>query len=187
MIPVRIFFVVLLLAPVFSYSQRCDSVAWSKHHHLKWKYFKSRPDRSNPATALSEIKIRQVFSVSGHTGTLTVSCSFSTCSSWTKNKNSRNLLAHEQTHFALGEYYKRLLVKEIMDQHFSVQDAPARIMAAGLEMNRRRKEENDRYDIETNHSMNPDQQKEWTKRVNKMLRKLSKYDKATYTFALAGS
>jgi len=177
-------FLFLVISPFFAHSQRCDSIEWSAHHHLKWKYFKGKPDKKSTATALSEPHIYYECSITSNFAKLLFSCSFSTCDSWVKGKGTKKLLQHEQTHFDIAEYYMRSLVKEILRQKFSANDVLVRVKAIGDQVKKLRRESDELYDLDTNHSLNEQRQKEWTKKVNKMIRGLDDFDKASYIISL---
>jgi hypothetical protein len=177
-------FAVALVIPFLGSSQRCAEIQWSKHR-LKWRFFRAAPDKASRASALTASNIEHKLSVSGNTAIFHFSSSFSPCLSWVKVKDA-TLLMHEQTHFDLTEYYKRLLVKEILDQKFSARDIAARVREIDDRVNRLRIQANEQYDRETNHSINWEKQKEWTKKVRKMIRKLRRYKKPDQTISLTG-
>lgn len=173
-----------LLGFIHSYGQRCDSIEWSKRHDLKWKYFKGKPDKKIKATALSEPHIFFEYTTIANTAKFRFSCNFSTCHSWLKGKGTDNLLQHEQTHFDISEYYKRVLVKEIIDNKYSNKDLAVRVNEISKQILKIRKETDELYDGETNHSINEEQQKEWTKKIRKLIKKMDDYDNETYTIKL---
>ena len=170
--------------PFFAISQQCDSIPWSPDHSLQWNDFKGLPDNRINSIALSEPNIYYQFTTVNKLANLRVTCVFSTCHSWVKGKASINLLQHEQTHFDLAEYHKRLLVKEILNQQFSKENALFRVKAIGDLVNRNRREADELYDLETAHSINEKKQQEWTKRIRKMIMNLDEYDKSGYIITL---
>ncbi len=179
--------VVLLLLfflPARVFCQHCDSIPWSKHHDLKWKYFKARPDRNSKVDALSDISIYYNISTTGRFAQFLVTCFFYPCSSWVKKASSYRLLEHEQTHFAIAEYHKRLLMKEIMNHKFTIANIYSSVKEFGKMITDLRKEMDEQYDLETNHSINEDKQKEWTKKMGKLLKKLDDYEGGSYLITL---
>jgi hypothetical protein len=180
---VFIFFLPLII-PVYMYGQRCDSIPWSMHHGLKWRYFKGKPDKKSTASAISEPHIYFHFTVNANHAGFTFSCTFSTCHSWVKKVKSKNLLQHEQTHFDIAEYYKRLLVKEIRNQHFTAANIAGKVETIGNALHQLRKEADDLYDRETEHSVNEQKQKEWYKRMRKLIKGLRHYRKPGYVVVL---
>ena len=177
-------FLFLVTMPFSLYSQHCDSIQWSGRHELKWKYFKGKPDRKSNANALSEPHIYYEYFIAGHSAKFRFSCSFSTCHSWVKRTRTKNLLRHEQTHFDIAEYHKRLLVKEILTQRFTLNDVFARVKSFGDQIDQLRRKADEMYDLDTNHSINEQKQKEWTKKIHKLIRKLTDFDKPDYVVTL---
>jgi len=174
----------LVLLPFILFSQRCDSITWSKHHDLKWRYFKAQPDPKNNAAALTEASIYYQISTTHRFAKFTVTCSFYPCKSWVKTRSTYRLLEHEQTHFDIAEYHKRLLMKEIMNRQYTAANIFASVQEFGKMITDLRKEMDDMYDLETNHSLNEEKQKEWTKKIDKLLKKLDVYEGGSYLIAL---
>lgn len=177
-------FVAAFTLPQLCKGQRCDSILWSEHHSLKWRYFKGKPDLKNNMAALSESHIFYEISTANTLAKLFVTCSFLTCKSWVKTTTSHLLLQHEQTHFDIAEYHRRLMVKEVMSQTFSNKDIISRVQAIGLKINQQRFAMDELYDIDTYHSVNEDKQHEWSKKVKKLLRELSAFEKDSYLISL---
>ncbi|MES2333021.1 MAG: hypothetical protein V4539_25655 [Bacteroidota bacterium] len=178
-----IFFLSLFIS-FYSYSQRCDSILWSGYNTLQWKHFKGYPDRNSSASALSEASINYHFSRTSNLINFKFFCSFSTCGSWIKAATSYSLLEHEQAHFDLAEYYKRLMVKEVISQKFTSANILEKVQAIATRINSLRIEADELYDIETNYSRNDEKQKEWMKKIRKMVKGLDEYDKSSYLVKL---
>ena len=99
--------------------------------------------------------------------------------SWVKKRHSSDkLLNHEQKHFDLCEVYRRKFIKKLETQNpidnkkFSeqMQETFNLIFAAYTQ-------EQSRYDRETEHSLNEEEQERWDKYIEEQLSKLEKYDK----------
>jgi hypothetical protein len=178
----------IFLPPLFfslcSYSQHCDSIPWSPHHQLKWRYFKGTPDKTVSANAVSEPHIYFHYRAVSNLANFRFACTFSTCHSWVRIATSQSLLVHEQLHFDIAEYYKRLLVKEILSQYFTQANIEEKVNAIWGLISRLSKDTNELYDLDTNHSTIEEKQKEWGKKVRKMLKSVDDYDKDTYIIAL---
>lgn len=166
-----------------SYSQRCDTILWTGYNKLKWKDFKGYPDQRSPASALSESTINYHFSITSHLINFKFSCSFSTCASWIKTA-SYILLEHEQVHFDLAEYHKRLMAKEMVSQKFTSDHLAEKVDAIANRIDSLRTEADILYDTETNYSRNEYKQKEWLLKIRKMLKALDEFDKPSYLVKL---
>ena len=174
----------LLFLPAIIFCQHCDSIAWSKHRDLKWKNFKGSPDRVSKAAALTEASISYQITTAQRFAKFIITCSFYPCKSWVKTHSTYRLLEHEQTHFDIAEYHKRLLMKEIMNRTFTAANILPSVQEFGKMIIDLRKEMDDMYDLETNHSINEAKQNEWTRKMDKLLKKLDVYEGSSYLIAL---
>jgi hypothetical protein len=184
MVRTAILFCFLFLLPVIMYCQRCDSIAWSKHHDLKWKNFKALADRRSTADALSDISIFYKISTAERFARFLVTCFFYPCKSWVKRVSTGRLLEHEQTHFDIAEYHKRLLMKEIMNRKFTAANIFSSVEEFGKMITDLRKDMDEVYDLETNHSLNMEKQKEWSIKMSNLLKKLGDYEGGSYIITL---
>ena len=175
---------ILFLLPVMGFCQHCDSIAWSKHHNLKWRNFKALADKRSNADALSDISIFYKISTAERFASFLVTCFFYPCKSWVKKASTAWLLEHEQTHFDIAEYHKRLLMKEIMNRHFTNANIFSSVAEFGKMITDLRKDMDEVYDLETNHSLNREKQKEWTKKMDNLLKKLGEYEGGSYIITL---
>ena len=174
----------LFLLSAILFCQHCDSIPWSKHHDLKWKYFKAQPDSHSKADALTDASIYYQISTAEKFARFVVTCSFYPCKSWVKSTSTYRLLEHEQTHFTIAEYHKRLLMKEIMNRKFTAANIFSAVQEIGKMITDLRKDMDEVYDLETFHSVNEDKQKVWTKKMNKLLKKLDSYEGGSYMVTL---
>lgn len=173
-----------LFLPILSFCQHCDSIPWLKHHNLKWKYFKAKPDPKNNAAALTSASIYYEVSMIERFAKFTVSCSFYPCKSWVRHGSTDRLLEHEQTHFDIAEYHKRLIMKEVMNRKFTVANVFAGVQEMGAIITGLRKEMDELYDLDTSHSINEKKQKEWTRKVDRLLKNVSDYDGSSFIIKL---
>jgi hypothetical protein len=177
-------FVFLCLLCLSSYAQKCDSIIWSSHRQLKWRDFKGYPDRTSLANAVTEPHIYFHYSAISNLASFRFSCTFSTCNSWAKSAVPHSLLEHEQLHFDLAEYHKRLLVKQIINQRFTSVNLREKVTEIWNLVGKLNKETSALYDMETNHSLNEESQKAWSKKVRKLLKELDEYNKSNYIITL---
>ncbi len=174
----------IFLLPAIIFCQKCDTIVWSKHHDLKWRYFKARPDRKNNADALSDISIFYQISTAKRFAKFMVACYFYPCGSWVKVAPTSRLLQHEQTHFDIAEYHKRLLMKEVMNHQYTAGNLNSSVEEFGKMITDLRALMDNEYDLETAHSVNEDKQREWTKKMDNLLKKLNVYEGNSYILTL---
>jgi hypothetical protein len=178
-----LFFMPLLFWLHSNAQTHCDSIQWSETPVLRWNHFKAHPDNTVPYGALSDVYIRYDYTVSGKLAQFHFSCCFSTCRSWIKPAARPELLAHEQEHFNLAEYYKRQLAEIILNEKFSGSTIDAKVDSIGKLINQRRLEMDVLYDQETKHSLDEEKQAIWSKKIRQMLRGIT-YDKSNYLVAI---
>ncbi len=176
-------FTTMLFMVVVALAQPCDSIRWSDHS-LKWKYFKAKPDARSNMSALTESHIYYEIALLNKLAKFTISCSMITCKSWVKKERNKALLQHEQTHFDIAEYHKRLMVKEVLAQKFNTGDVFDKVKQIGNNILQQRKAMEDVYDLETYHSTIEKMQKAWTRKLHKLLKKTNDFEKEKFIIQL---
>jgi hypothetical protein len=180
-------FLALLLFPTLLIGRKhyCDSVRWNANSKLGWIDFKGTADRMNTNdTALSSINIYYKADKFRNTVKFYSVCYFLPCESWAKKKNDYYLLLHEQIHFDIGEYWRRILVKKVSSQYFAENNFEAVIKKLGEETNKERNAMNEEYDMQTERSQNKIQQEAWAKKINKLLQAEEGYSKSIILFSV---
>ncbi|HMB99642.1 MAG TPA: hypothetical protein VKN14_01255 [Flavobacteriaceae bacterium] len=173
----RFFLVVLFGFLVYGEN---DSLLWNENYRLTWQDFKANPNKEVDAVALTVSGITFRYSLSQKNNEdfayrVIVEAHFYPEKSWYKSEASNDhILLHEQLHFDLTELYARKLRKRISETKFTKQ--------IRSELNRLNNEINDeldvtqnKYDLETNHSINTEAQKHWQDYIIKELEKLKAF------------
>ncbi len=91
------------------------------------------------------------------------------------DENRGEILIHEQLHFDICELYGRKLFKEVLRlrRHGDLDFDSITKLSERLE--NEHSEYQDKYDHETNHSINTVEQKKWNKRIKKQLEEFEEY------------
>ena len=154
----------------FFISNESEQFSWSMARKLTWTDFKGKPDKLNPATALtySDIKIGVSF-IDGNI-TVTVDNLFDTKLSWTKNKTSTALLAHEQAHFDITEIYTRKIRIKLNAIASEETIRNGTLNKESTILLNEWKSFQKKYDDETNHGIILNKQKEWEEKVRMLLK-----------------
>jgi len=158
-----------------------DVIVWSPNSEPAWKDFKKSLQGSaiEAAYSVCGIDISSAPKQINDTIYLEVEAFFSkTLSAKTTEKEllTDNVLTHEHGHFDITELYARMLRKEIKEASFkSVEEFYKSIQAMYNKESKACKEEQERYDKETNHSMNIKNQEKWNKEIAEQLEKYSSY------------
>jgi len=151
-----------------------DTIVWSQDSLLHPEDFKAKP-KKDAAMGLSSIGIRL------YTGEIKGELVFFVKAMFMKKesylvKNSEYILRHEQTHFDISEIYARLMRKKISQLDFkkakSVNSEINKIYQSTM------KEyfaEQDKYDKDAEHGLNPVKQKQWNDDVAHRLDDLKEF------------
>jgi len=151
-----------------------DYIPWKSDKKLNWADFRiESPSHTNDA-ALTTTFVSFSFSKSGDKIKFDIECKFQKSRSWIRIKTDY-ILKHEQGHFDIAEIFARKLNKEITlflaksKQHEDLNKIYTRVMNEKRDMQQE-------YDDETNHSINKRQQAEWDLKIEEMLEELKDYD-----------
>ena len=146
-----------------------DTINWKTDYKLKWQDFQGAADAASPHSALTHYTISYRYSYVGTTLQFTVSCYFDKPQSWKKTNIDDPLLAHEQGHFDIAEITAKRLAKAFAAYKLAPATVDADIkniyqatMNDGYAMQ-------DKYDNETDHSRNKQQQEAWLKTIKSQL------------------
>ncbi len=111
---------------------------------------------------------------------LEISAKFIRSKSWTKNKQSVDLLKHEQLHFDITEYHTRLFRKAILRYRFSSFDKVGNeVTTLFKKFHKKSRTMQSQDDKESDHSRNKKGQQKWNKKVADLLSKTSEYTATT--------
>jgi len=161
---------------VFAQANNCDSIPWTKERKLFWNDFQATPDLTTKDTAQSFSRLYKKWSLRGDTLSIIVSCYFKPCLSWSKSKYSDTLLMHEQGHFDISEYFRRLSIKRFSEQNFKRQNIKSEIESINLDIDSQLKQFVALYESKTDFSRNKAMQVEWTNKILSLIDSLREFD-----------
>ncbi|MEP5254018.1 MAG: DUF922 domain-containing protein [Winogradskyella arenosi] len=171
-----LFLSLLVVTPV----SNDDAITWNEDKKLTWADFKAQPDSNSDAAALTASGITFGFAVKTSGSQIvdfstTVSAQFYPHKSWyIKDKANPHVLAHEQLHFDITELYARQFRKELALLKVN-RKIKAQMKALHSQINTALNERQQRYDLETNHSMNETAQQEWKTNIAQELKQLESF------------
>ncbi|WP_295768059.1 hypothetical protein [uncultured Mucilaginibacter sp.] len=173
------FFSIALLFCIQAYAQvnRCDSIVWRPNRPLVWTDYKARPDTNSIVAAYTNSGFIRTWSAKDYRLYTSMVTYFYPCVSWRKGEASERLLAHEQLHFDITEYFKRMYFKKVVRARYTPATLPQLMdliyqdVIAGLQVMQRE------YDIQTKHSLDEKQQAIWQRKVKRLLNSTKAYDK----------
>jgi hypothetical protein len=154
-----------------------EYICWNENYKLSWNDFKGVVDTSSWVTANSKITISYYTDFCGNKIIFTIKVIFIKNESWVKPgaKNPLTLLQHEQGHFDLTEVFARKLRKAIGQSKFTDRDYSQQIAKLFEGLNNECNKENDKYDMETNFSMDSTNQTKWLVLIRTELKKNKRF------------
>src|SRR5699024_1273505 len=169
----KILIVILFILVPSVFAQ--DTIYWNKQRPLSWGDFQGTPDMSKIKSAQAttgvalEFQFREDLENNTWEYKYKVNSYFLPALSWYKpNDINYYLLEHEHTHFNISELYARKLNKELSE--LFADDTMG--YAAKKIYNRMQKEHallQNKYDVESKHSLNIDRELQWQKMIQDSL------------------
>lgn len=179
----RFFYLISFLILLSSFNQeRKDIIVWQEGKLLSWDDFKGKPAKRFSA-ASTHYNTFKTTEEKGGKVEVVVEAVFYKDKSWKKvSWINDEVLEHEQKHFDIVELYARKLRKLIQERKYSsytnlktVTDSLYDVMDKEMDVYQ------DKYDDETDASMNGDKQREWNKKIMDGIKGLSAYKNTTFT------
>lgn len=169
----------LVLLCLFSLLFRNDveEINWEEGSRLNWSDFKGQPDPQSDAAAITASGISFSYSIEksnrkGIRFTTKVGAHFYPEHSWYKeNDVNAHILAHEQLHFDITELNVRKFRKRL-SQIKAVENIVEVLQKEEVRANQELAEMQNKYDLESNYSINKNIQEEWIHYVKTELKKL---------------
>lgn len=161
-------------------NQELETMSWQEKRPLVWSDFEGKPNPNTDAAAQTASGISFGFSI-GKTGnrisdfTTTVDCLFYPSESWYKPEHATpHILNHEQFHFNITELHARMFREKISKIQPSNR-LKIQLKALYKSISKASSVMQKRYDEETNHSINKEEQKKWNTYIVAELKKLEAF------------
>ncbi|WP_339755286.1 DUF922 domain-containing protein [uncultured Winogradskyella sp.] len=157
-----------------------ETMTWNESRKLTWADFKANPNTDSDAVALTASGITFGYSVktSGRRiidFSVTVEAHFYSNKSWyLKDKGDAYILGHEQLHFDITELYTRKF-RQQLERLVVNQNVREQMQRLHTSTNKAVSETQKRYDVQSNHSINKEMQKQWETFIKEELKELDKY------------
>ena len=156
-------------------------INWNESGKLRWADFKAKKNGGN-GSAVAITSTAFGYSITDSAGIISGSIyvQFFCDDSWwypelIQKNNLSYVLSHEQLHFDICELFGRKLYKAILKLRDSGRLNSNSINRLQTKLEKQYSSFQDRYDKETNHSINKVEQHYWSKIVKKELEALSEY------------
>lgn len=142
---------------------------WTENRKLSWSDFKGEAMEHAAEVAMTASSVEFSYYTKGNQITWTVMAKYFPTLSWSKeNKQTDYVLKHEQLHFDITELYARLFRKRLSEQVKTSADLPV-MRTIGKEIMKEWQLEENKYDLETKHSIDEQKQAEWALSIQKRL------------------
>lgn len=185
--PKSIFTGIVLFALSFLsfYENGGEVISWSQRNKLTWSDYKGKPQKRFAAASTVYSLGRHVFAEDGKVKA-NIEAYFYCKDSWKKDDwINDEVLAHEQKHFDIVELYARRFRKQISGMVFlGLKDAEKKVEAVYQILNKEMDVYQDKYDDETDGSMNGAGQRKWNDKIDAEIRSLDAYSVPLVTLKL---
>ncbi|MES2279165.1 MAG: DUF922 domain-containing protein [Bacteroidota bacterium] len=173
----HVFTILLLGFTLTAFAQvKCDSIIWKADRKLTWGDFQGEPVLSGMVAAKTHYDFVRTWAAHGFTLKTKMVCSFNPCKSWSRNKKSDNLLAHEQGHFDIAEYFRRLYNKRVAEATYSKSTIVSVMKSIYQNINTECETMQENYDTQTTHGLTKDKQVEWLQKIAGLLDATKPFD-----------
>lgn len=161
--------------PAVAVSSNNDHLAWSSTRKLNWEDFRANPEDNNPHHALTAANLAVDAKCKNNKFYYEVKCVFLPGESWSKNKKSEKLLAHEQLHFDLTEVHARQLRKQLKGINNSCDNMKTQLNTTVGAAFKVWKAEQDQFDKHSRHGLDAEVQQVWATHIEQRLLELEAY------------
>lgn len=145
-----------------------NAIPWRKNTLLNWSNFKTLQKAPHNG-ALTTAMLTFGYSCTNNKIQWNVGCWFIPDQSWVKSTMKNDyVLAHEQLHFDIAEIYARKLRQQLSEKVKTCKDASIADKLYSKTISELDLYQ-DRYDRETRHGMNEEQQASWSKSIQAQL------------------
>lgn len=169
--------ILLLILLSLAFTQKSDNLILYGSRELVWSDFKGKPlprNKLESASTGTTIKLNPIH-VSADSVVLEVSNYFICDKSWTIT-DSAIVLEHERGHFDISEIYARKMRKQFVESKFNLKNLNNDVQNVFKKYDRELDLRQDKYDLETKHSIDRKRQGEWTKQIQRELMGLELYN-----------
>jgi|SRR5687768_473481 len=167
------------------FAQGPDAIEYSKTGNFTWSLFRGKINPQHIAEMGKNTGAVTVSSLSYSTVKFTstsvilkVTAKFHPTESWTrypKLRNPNHALNHEKRHFDLCEVYARKIRQRINETQFTRRNLNYKLKTIFAELTQEHSAEQENYDHQTEHSIDPEQQAIWNKIIDRRLEELEEY------------
>jgi hypothetical protein len=164
----------LVTTGVFAQSSDEELLNWSATRKLTWADYKSSPEPDSDAAASTTTYLGISYDISNKSFSYKIESRFSKTRSWGLHKTAY-ILSHEQGHFDIAEIFARKLNKKMSAYKFDRRTYEKDLDKIYDDVTKEKTAFQNRYDRETNHSINKTEQTKWLTLIATMLEDYKAY------------
>jgi hypothetical protein len=169
--------IIAVLLFAFTLPEEKNILVWNQDRPLTWDDFRGRPAKRFSAASTTYDIFKYLKPENERSATVTVEAVFFCDKSWKKVSWINNsVLVHEQKHFDIAELYARQLRQRISSVKYrNYEDLKHKSDSVYTVIDKEMDVYQDKYDDETDASMNGDKQREWNKKIMDEITQLDSY------------
>lgn len=167
-------FFLLVTSSLFAQSSEEELLDWSATRKLTWADYKSSPEPDSDAAASTTTYLGISYDISNRSFSYKIESRFSKTRSWGLHKTAY-ILSHEQGHFDIAEIFARKLNKKMSEYKFDRRTYEKHLNKIYDDVTKEKTAFQNKYDRETNHSINKEEQAKWLKLIETMLEESDAY------------
>lgn len=154
-----------------------DIIVWHQERPLTWDDFKGKPAKRFAVASTNYDIIKTIEPIGKDSSRIEVKAVFFCNKSWKKqNWVDSTVLIHEQKHFDIVELYARKLRRQLQKHTFSSgKELKTKSDSLYTIIDKEMDVYQDKYDTETEGSMNGEQQHAWNKKISDQIKELNAY------------
>jgi hypothetical protein len=154
-----------------------DIIVWDEKRLLNWDDFRGPPAKRWSAASTTYDILKSLEKKDANSASVKIEAVFFCTKSWKKVSWINNsVLIHEQKHFDIAELYARQLRQRLSSLKFnSYADLKSKSDSLYDVIDKEMDVYQDKYDEETDASMNGEKQREWNKKISEEILELSAY------------
>ncbi len=175
------------------WSQTTEGIAYADNLDFNWGMFRGNANQSHihqigeHTAAITVSTISYTTELRNHQAKIRITAIFNPQESWTLYphlENPEEALNHEKRHFQICEIYARKFRQQVTKTSFKQKTFNAEVEKIFNKLITEYRAEQDRYDLETKHSLNEQQQALWNARIDKDLQALKDFTRTELTITL---
>lgn len=159
-------------------------IAWQDGAMLSWDMFRGAAEKDNPHHAQTHCMLDASVKNIDNSIYIEVRAYFLPSRSWTRVRDDRALLLHEQLHFDITELHARILRKRLVDAFRQDRDLALIFEQSFDEVNAALQKMQDEYDRESHHGTRAKLQRLWQRKIEASLREYEAFSEASIRFVL---